>query len=107
MKKIKIMMLSLALFAIIGGALAFKAKFDQTFCTNLAYFNASGDYYCTFKPIGVQTTTKLCPNLAANSMYTDVSGILKVCTTTTNGDPGAPCNGLVCESITWTIGTND
>ena len=33
MKKVKIMLLSIALLAIVGGALAFKAKFDATFCT--------------------------------------------------------------------------
>lgn len=33
MKKLKIMLLSLALFAVVGGALAFKAKFSTEFCT--------------------------------------------------------------------------
>lgn len=33
MKKIKVMLLSLALFAVVGGALAFKAKFQDRYCT--------------------------------------------------------------------------
>jgi len=33
MKKLKIMLLSLALFAVVGGALAFKAKFLVNYCT--------------------------------------------------------------------------
>lgn len=33
MKRIKIMLTSLALFAVVGGALAFKANFNGTFCT--------------------------------------------------------------------------
>jgi hypothetical protein len=32
MKKIKMMLLSLSLFAVVGAALAFKAKFDTDFC---------------------------------------------------------------------------
>lgn len=107
MKKVKIMLLSLALFAVVGGALAFKAKFDQSFCTNDAYFDqVAGTYYCSFKPVGAATTTKLCPNLVQNSFYTDASGVLKVCTTTTNGIPASPCNNVVCETPTWTIAHN-
>jgi hypothetical protein len=33
MNKIKMMLLSLALFAVVGAALAFKARFQQDFCT--------------------------------------------------------------------------
>ena len=33
MKKIKIMLLSLALFAVVGAALAFKARFLTQYCT--------------------------------------------------------------------------
>ena len=32
MKKVKIMLLSLALFAVVGAALAFKAKFQNDWC---------------------------------------------------------------------------
>ena len=33
MKKVKMMLLSLSLVAVVGGTLAFKARFDQAFCT--------------------------------------------------------------------------
>ena len=47
MKKIKIMMLSLALFAVVGGALAFKAKFDDQFCvTTIGAASACKDLKC-------------------------------------------------------------
>ena len=32
MKKLKIMLLSLALFAVVGGALAFKARYSRNWC---------------------------------------------------------------------------
>jgi hypothetical protein len=37
MKKVKIMLLSLALIAVVGGALAFKAKFDVPYCTTTSH----------------------------------------------------------------------
>jgi hypothetical protein len=45
MKRIKMMLLSLALFAVVGGALAFKAKFGQLLCATDAILNA-GVYTC-------------------------------------------------------------
>jgi hypothetical protein len=47
MKKIKFMLMSLALVAVVGGALAFKAKFDQTFCTTNAIQQANGVFTCS------------------------------------------------------------
>jgi hypothetical protein len=48
MKKLKIMLLSFALLAIVGTALAFKARFADTyFCTAATNGNGSGDL-CTF-----------------------------------------------------------
>ena len=44
MKKIKIMLLSLALFAVVGGALAFKAKFQSDWCIAPLYGNG---FTCT------------------------------------------------------------
>lgn len=42
MKKIKIMLLSFALLAVVGGALAFKAKFNQPICYTTT--TVSGDF---------------------------------------------------------------
>jgi hypothetical protein len=33
MKKVKIMLMAIAVLAVVGGALAFKANFNETFCT--------------------------------------------------------------------------
>lgn len=44
MKKVKIMLLSLALFAVVGGALAFKAKFTNDWCIAPLYGNG---FTCT------------------------------------------------------------
>ena len=58
MKKLKIMLLSFALLAVVGGALAFKAKFITPYCT--AAVNGNG--LCTVQ-VGVN---KFCP-IAVNS----------------------------------------
>jgi hypothetical protein len=44
MKKVKIMLMSMAVIAIIGGALAFKAKYTQAFCTLTGIELPSGGY---------------------------------------------------------------
>jgi hypothetical protein len=101
MKKVKIMLLSLALFAVVGGALAFKAKFGPTpWCTTDAYFdNIQHTYYCSFQFIDagqLKTTTTQCPAETVGITPTDV-GEFKVCTTTpdpiTGGCPKT-CNTL-------------
>jgi hypothetical protein len=50
MKKLRIMLLSLALFAIVGGALAFKAKFDTDYCTTNTIPDGSGGFTCPASP---------------------------------------------------------
>lgn len=88
MKRIKIMLLSFALLAIVGGALAFKAKFDQTFCyttTDTAGSSPScsvtvANSIITVDPgTGVRryyTTTPqdLSPTFESQTCYTWVSG---------------------------------
>lgn len=64
MKKVKLMLLSLTLFAVIGGALAFKAKFDQTWCVAKPYQSASS-LYCTFVQ-GSQVIAKACEGSQEN-----------------------------------------
>jgi hypothetical protein len=56
MKKIKIMLLSLALFAVVGGALAFKAKFNTKFCT--AAYVQGGSKPSTCPNLVVRSTTQ-------------------------------------------------
>ena len=58
MKKVKIMLLSLALFAVVGAALAFKAKFRNDWCIAPEYGNG---FTCTTLFNG-DTFTKDCVN---------------------------------------------
>lgn len=65
MKRVKIMLLSLALFAVVGAALAFKARFIQNYCTAPTINGACPVY---------------CPNLVRSS--TTTASVPFVCTTT-------------------------
>jgi hypothetical protein len=69
MKKIKMMLLSLALIAVVGGTLAFKARFLKNYCVTV-----------TSQACDVQTGLK-CPNLFSRSKP-DPLGIAAFCTTT-------------------------
>ncbi|WP_315815279.1 hypothetical protein [Paraflavitalea speifideaquila] len=82
MKKLKIMLMSLALFAIVGGALAFKAKFVTDFCTTTP--GIAGN--C---PSGLK-----CPNLRIDQAITDQGGVGPFCTAIPpNGcNPNTPCS---------------
>jgi hypothetical protein len=53
MKRIKIMLLSLTLLAVVGGALAFKAKFSNPICYTDVYNIALGKTSCP-TPKGVK-----------------------------------------------------
>jgi hypothetical protein len=100
MQKVKMMLLSLALFAVVGGALAFKAKFHSTYCTVAAYFdsNLPAPYYCSFDTGGgVITTTQCASEVLAST--TDPTGAQKVCTTITNGNAQSPCSPLNCNVL--------
>ena len=108
MKKVKIMLLSLALFAVVGGALAFKAKFNRTWCVTNAYSAIVGGatiYYCDFvQPNGIRTTTT-CGGVSIGNVTTDpaVFAVKIRCTTLT--DPNGPpfcdklCGGLTSTKI--------
>jgi hypothetical protein len=77
MKRIKIMLTSLALFAVVGGALAFKANYAQSFCTA-----APGT--------GTNACLKACPTRIDNQAIGG-SGTL-VCTADFNGT----CSNVQC-----------
>jgi hypothetical protein len=102
MQKVKMMLLSLALFAVVGGALAFKAKFHSSFCTVAAYFdsNLPAPYYCSFDTGGGVITTTQCANQVINSTTNPTGTPKKVCTTVTNGNPNSPCDPLNCNILT-------
>ena len=81
MKRIKLMLLSLALFAVVGASLAFKARFSKNYCTS-AYQNQA----CTLQA---------CVNHRANSTTVGADDVL-VCTTTA---PNADCTTQVGTNI--------
>jgi len=106
MKKIKIMLLSLALLAVVGGALAFKAKMGPfTFCTAPAFFDQllSPQYYCSFEVDVNNTMTKDCEDFKTNITTTNI-GVQKVCTTVppTGVDTPQECTTLDCPNTTST-----
>ena len=59
MKKLKIMLLSFALIAIVGAALAFRAKFDQPYCTTIPNVGVQHPGFCT--SIDEPGLNKTCP----------------------------------------------
>jgi hypothetical protein len=68
------MLLSLALFAVVGGALAFKAKFDETWCIAPTYGHG---FTCTTLNTNFVTTTQ-CEGIG--NYINDPSGVFS-CTT--------------------------
>ena len=77
MKKIKFMLLSLALLAVVGGALAFKAKYQQDYCTTIAkVINGASTCY----DMAASPTTLTCSSYI--DFKTTASGNLFYCTTT-------------------------
>ena len=82
MRKIKIMLFSLLVLGVVGGALAFKAKFNVSYCTSAIPF---GQINCT-APGGVNVT---CPNMVAS---TTIDGTTNLCYTVPT--PGQGCKPL-------------
>ena len=51
MKKVKLMLASIAILAVVGGALAFKAKGTTVYCADLNHFGAkAGTQFCPAIP---------------------------------------------------------
>ena len=91
MKKLKVMLLSFALVAVVGGALAFNAKKGSSYCT--AATNTSG----AFCP-----TTKSCPTLITAKKI--VSTGTFICT----ADPVAGlCDGVLCAGASARIANDN
>ena len=90
MKKVKIMLLSLTLLAVVGGALAFKAKTIVQYCTASAYWDNSKtpSYYCSFQDAVNHFTTTQCNANPVFSTSQGASGVQKICTTTPDAQNG-------------------
>ena len=83
MKKIKLMLLSLSILAVVGGALAFRAK--------------SGDFYCT-------APTILKNGVVTYSTFCTLPGQLKAGSGSNIATTTEPANG--CQSNTPCFTTN-
>jgi hypothetical protein len=102
MKKIKFMLLSLALVAVVGGALAFKARYHTTFCTTFATrVDADHPWTCQIEGQAVLT----CPTITTTTVAAPVNDqIQPVCTTILkNGTCGNSGSPLDCQTTTKTL----
>jgi len=88
MKRIKLMLLSLSLFAVVGGALAFKARFNTDFCT-------------TATIPGVSPASQFCPNHAVSKVDPQHQAIFVATTTYDNNECQTP--NLKCAASTQLI----
>ena len=87
MKKVKLMLLSFCVLAIVAGALAFKSKGSLKFC--YAAVETS------FPFCGTEQNPKACPNFA-NKVG---PGTTWLCITPTSGNVGSECTNLNCSTI--------
>jgi len=97
MKKVKIMLLSLALFAVVGGALAFKAKFSNDWCLATPYADATG-FYCTHN-VGGPVTTKECQVLDENVTTDNSNPAEPIISCTTLPVAGEDPCGILCPVL--------
>ena len=94
MKRVKIMLTSLAVLAVVGGALAFKAKYSTTYCSAATVSGVA----CT--------QIASCPNRVFNST-TIGANATRVCTTTPlNGTCGNAQNPLACTTTSTSLIAN-
>jgi len=88
MKRIKFMLSSLALVAVLAGALAFKAKYKVNYCTAAI-------------PDILTCTQVACPNLVTSTTVGVPAGTPFVCTTTPVA--GTCGGGLLCTTTTTSL----
>ena len=87
MNRLKVMLLSLALFAVLGGALAFKAKFQTHYCSAPTQQN----FACA---------ALTCPNFTVSTTRLATGDFF--CTTPAPNDECTYLDGSVIKSITCT-----
>ena len=80
MKRVKVMLLAIAVIAIAAGTLAFKARYSIHYCTVAANETAFGQYTCTTtNPLGGNRPLT-CNHIALDRKVT-TSFVVPVCTT--------------------------
>jgi len=91
MKKVKLMLVSLSVLAIVGAALAFNVKGDQRFCTAATVNSSCQNVFCPSDKTG-----------------DPLAGQPFICTTPTSGIVATPCKNAVgatlpCNATSVTI----
>lgn len=83
MKKVKVMLASIAVLAVIGGAFAFKAKtaFNSTIYTTVGGAQPTGSNACNVKDVNITTTTDV--QSGQSLVYYTVASAPADCYTTT------------------------
>lgn len=89
MKKVKMMLLSLLVLAVVGGTLAFKAKFNRTFCFTDSTQNGAGEWVCPENPVCAELINSTTQGGFGNAITSCVS--LKPL--------GGNCNDVGCPII--------
>ena len=88
MKKVKIMLLSLLVLAVAGGAMAFKTRFLSNYCVTLAQQDINGNFFCNPNPpscrLSISVTTTI-----------DIT-LIPLCTT---AKPVTGCTGVTSCTI--------
>jgi hypothetical protein len=95
MKKVKIMFMSIAVLAVVGGALAFKAKFNQPICTmdpGIDPTTVTNTLACPVVPATLTIPNPEAPVLTTNPALT-LTYIVAGKTY---------CTPTACTSTTWT-----
>ncbi|NII27763.1 hypothetical protein HB364_21955 [Pseudoflavitalea sp. X16] len=82
MKKVRFMLLAIAVIAIAGGTLAFKAKFSEDICTGDALALGGGVFTCKIQnhPV-LPDQTATCEDIDAYELVPDNEQTIPVCTT--------------------------
>jgi len=94
MKKVKLMLLSFSVLAVVAGALAFRAKGTRDMC--YAAKNPSPPF------CGTILMPKACPNRTTKGSF--LSGTPPICTAPTSGNSSSPCTNVNClfDSVEFT-----
>lgn len=88
MKRIKIMLLSIALLAVVGGALAFKAKFNTSYCYTTSTF-VEGEGFTCLTSVELEELGRFC---STTTQLTTLGVVIPEFTCYTETIPGIPCN---------------
>jgi hypothetical protein len=97
MKRVKLMLLSFSVLAVVAGALAFNAKGTTDMCYAAT---VAGPNYC-----GTTLSPKSCPTRTTKGDFK--SGATFVCTAPTSGNSNSPCTNVNCDITSYESTTTE